>query len=374
MHNINYVDEFAIIVVFLFTIYKGTVYKKITKISMCYAAFIIGYILYSLYLKKIVVPAIFQDALQESKPFIVYFSFYGLLPKLDRQRKKDLNYLMLVSSVFCTIVWLIPSLSYNLLIHPAYYGKIMIVSSVIYLFTSSKNRNNIIIFFLILSAGLICGRSKYYGEVALAAFLFIFLRDKIKIRLKYFILSVITLVGILFVTWSKISTYLNNEEAARTVLYLTSFQIFKDYFPFGTGLGSFGEDASKVYYSPIYSEYGIDRVFGLSVEFDSFIADTYYPVIIGQFGLIGIVAFIYFIYFIIKELQSNYSSQDIINYKLSLFLIGVLLIESVASPTFMTSLGASILATLAFIMSEMKHNKKRNHVTTQYPGMLAKLQ
>lgn len=54
------------------------------------------------------------------------------------------------------------------------------------------------------------------------------------------------------------------EFMARAMLYVTSFEIFKDFFPFGSGFASFASHSSGVYYSPLYAKYGIENVKGIS--------------------------------------------------------------------------------------------------------------
>ena len=70
---------------------------------------------------------------------------------------------------------------------------------------------------------------------------------------------------------------------SRPAMMLTSIQILYDYFPFGSGLASFGTFASAEYYSPTYAVYGLDHLWGLSKEMPTFICDAFYPEL-AQFG------------------------------------------------------------------------------------------
>lgn len=76
-------------------------------------------------------------------------------------------------------------------------------------------------------------------------------------------------------------------------MMLTSMQILYDYFPFGSGLGSFGTFASAEYYSPVYSAYGIDHLWGLSKDMPAFICDAFYPEL-AQFGVAGVILYFAF--------------------------------------------------------------------------------
>lgn len=81
------------------------------------------------------------------------------------------------------------------------------------------------------------------------------------------------------------------EDTPRDVLYLRSIEIASDFFPFGAGLGRYGSYISKVYYSPIYEQYGISHIVGLSEDVSSFIADTFWPMVAGETGWFGAVLY-----------------------------------------------------------------------------------
>jgi hypothetical protein len=81
---------------------------------------------------------------------------------------------------------------------------------------------------------------------------------------------------------------------ARMALYKTSVLIARDRFPFGVGLGRYGSGTSRDPYSPVYHEYGLDQIDGLSPQHSSFISDTFWPRILGETGVIGLAALLVF--------------------------------------------------------------------------------
>jgi len=81
---------------------------------------------------------------------------------------------------------------------------------------------------------------------------------------------------------------------ARVALYQTSVLIARDRFPFGVGLGRYGSGTSRDPYSPVYHEYGLDKIDGLSPQHSSFISDTFWPRILGETGVIGLAALLVF--------------------------------------------------------------------------------
>src|SRR5690606_5958180 len=121
---------------------------------------------------------------------------------------------------------------------------------------------------------------------------------------------------------------------ARPVLYITSVEILQDYFPFGSGFGSFATHASRVVYSPIYEAYEISGVWGLSEEFSSFIADTHFPSL-AQFGVVGVVLFILFWRTLIKKANAcKLSMPDNSAYFFIVLIFVFLMIEMVADAAF----------------------------------------
>jgi hypothetical protein len=88
--------------------------------------------------------------------------------------------------------------------------------------------------------------------------------------------------------------------AARNALYYTSVLIARDHFPLGLGLASFGSHASKLYYSDAYQAYGLTNVWGLSPTTANFITDTYWPMVLGEGGVLSLVSFFGFFYVLFR--------------------------------------------------------------------------
>ena len=94
--------------------------------------------------------------------------------------------------------------------------------------------------------------------------------------------------------------YLNDvgaESHVRLGMYIASFNIAIDNFPFGSGMGSFGSTASIYnFYSPLYFEYGIDKIGSNAPEFINSdvghtLLDTFWPHIIAECGFFGLLLF-----------------------------------------------------------------------------------
>lgn len=81
----------------------------------------------------------------------------------------------------------------------------------------------------------------------------------------------------------------------RLYLYETSVKIASEEFPLGAGLGRFGSPMSRVDFSPLYAQYGLDRIWGLTPEFPAYVTDTFWPHVLGEIGVIGLVAYVVFL-------------------------------------------------------------------------------
>lgn len=90
----------------------------------------------------------------------------------------------------------------------------------------------------------------------------------------------------------QISTYTSSETTARARLYAVGEQIASDDFPLGVGFGRFASYPSRIYYSPVYYQYRLSRVYGLSPTYPHFIDDTSWPSVIGETGYGGFAFYV----------------------------------------------------------------------------------
>ncbi len=323
--------------------------------------------------------SIIIDTLIESKPFITLFVMMAIRPSFTPADKTILRYIAVVNILICAVILMLPNLYIRLLIQHISYGGIFIFLSTLVLMLCSiepdgslPNHRKLLIAAL-AAFGLLSGRSKYYAEfVFLLFFLFAYrpgMLRQITPRQIATSLAVVALVAA--VTWQKFRYYFlvgNSgattfdpeviESFARPVLYATGLLILRDHFPFGTGLASFASFRSIDPYSGVYIEYGIDRVYGLSPSFSSFICDAYYPSL-TQFGVVGIGLFVWLIVYIIRHLgiliRVDGSKAQFI-YATGMLSLLFVLIESTAGTAMVNCGGVMamlILGTVAGRASEL---------------------
>lgn len=87
----------------------------------------------------------------------------------------------------------------------------------------------------------------------------------------------------------------NDNPPARGALYIGAVEIAGDRLPLGVGLGRYASWMSRMEYSPVYKEYGLDEIRGLGPENPLYATDTFWPQILGEFGVIGLGAYLAFL-------------------------------------------------------------------------------
>ena len=225
-------------------------------------------------------------------------------------------------------------------------------------YCSTNSWSDIVVLLLILTTGLISTRSKFHGFWAIAIFLMVYM--KLGGRIRFNITTTVLFGCLALITiWlakDKIILYyvdgmMNSQEMwSRPAMMLTSMQILYDYFPFGCGLGSFGTFASAEYYSPVYSAYGIDHLWGLSKDMPAFICDAFYPEL-AQFGVAGVILYFAFWFSILRKS----TKEQLPSGQLFVLLIFIFfLIEGIADATFTQNRGLFILILLGLILSSNK--------------------
>lgn len=177
-------------------------------------------------------------------------------------------------------------------------------------------------------------RSKAFGAIVVYFFLYYLIILSNKYLNKKYLSCLIILA--LIVGASQILFYFfddNREGIARYVLQIVSLQIANDHFPLGGGFGTFAEYYSGKVYSPLYYNYGIDAVQGITENEPSFLSDVFWPMIIGQSGYIGLIIYIYILKILFDKIQKIrfYNNRK---YMVALFVFLYLIISSTAESAF----------------------------------------
>lgn len=327
---------------------------------------------------------VLKDLIIEIKPYLPFIAIFAITPSFTEKDKYILKIIAEFNVIIAALILLSIYFIGDVILSPVLHhvmnaGTTIFVSTMVYFYCSIDKsgyikRKDFVAIILFLISGLMCTRSKYYGEFVLAIFFIFIYRPGIlkNFNIKHAALIISVIAIFVGVGWRKFEFYFIKgssdifdpnvvESFARPVLYVTSGFILCDYFPFGTGLASFASFPSAENYSQLYYEYNLDKIWGLSPTMPDFICDAYYP-LLAQFGIVGVILFVYYwiyVYRYIKILLRSDSTLYKYTFCTGVLLICFLLIESIASTVITQNCGMMAMMLLGMICAKGKEIKEQ---------------
>lgn len=329
---------------------------RTTEINI-YIGLMIFYLVYSLLIQVTTFRGVYLDLLQQLRPYAVFYLTWMMAPDFSPKQKKRIKWVMLFSFFGYLILFKIkPSV-----VTPyggeesAALGQIALCCAMVYYLFSKQTKRNRNIAILIMLLGLVSGKSKYFGECVVFIALVMFVKGKINFTSVSTLLKVAALgCVVIFFTWTKFNAYYvegfqdDAQEMARPLTYETGVKImFQDYIPFGSGLGSFGTSAAAKEYSPLYYDYQLNNVFGLTPENPMFLADAFYPTL-AEYGIVGLF---FFLWFWKRRLWECNKIPNIVYYRMALMAILALALESTADSSYLSGKGMGYFMVLALCLN-----------------------
>ncbi len=239
--------------------------------------------------------------------------------------------------------------------HPGEYSLFMSILFAITFARFAVRRNKADLIFTLLFAASIMLSLRLKGFLSLAAVaLIVALVQAIASKrgvITILLVGLLLIVGIYSVEGSvlakQVATYTSTEASARAQLYKTGERIANSDFPLGAGFGRYASYASRIYYSPIYYQYELNSIYGLSKTFPAFIDDTSWPSVIGETGYGGLVMYLAGILFIIVALIRRLRILPDVSKLMplsALCVLAVLLVDSLGDPTLFSWLATTSFA------------------------------
>ena len=151
------------------------------------------------------------------------------------------------------------------------------------------------------------------------------------------------------------SKLLTNESSMRNILMSKARLIAKEYFPLGSGFGTYGSFVSFRYYSPLYESLGMNKMYGFTENYYIYGMDSYYSLLIAQFGYIGLLFFVLMLLFIILEFV-NLRYFELKKY----IFITYIIVSCFTESTLTSSVGILFFVILAFDSKKMSTVDKTN--------------
>lgn len=327
------------------------------------------YLVYSFAIHCNTKGGIITDFIIQIKPYLAFFTVYAFKPVLNETMKRNVRLLCIIFSFYLLGIGLtVPFTSTildALLHHESRLATAASIMALLYLYCSEYTIKDKIVFLCILAIGLFSGRSKMYGFFVIAAFLVFYINNSFELKLnkKNTTLFALASIAVIIAAWSKINFYFiqggigNPRDAsdyyARAALYYFSTDIFKDYFPFGSGFATYATFASGKYYSHIYNDYGMDAMHGLTARQPDFIADTYYPAL-AQFGVVGAILFFTFWGVLTKKVVKAFDKSNMKDFTINILIVLFFLIECTSDATITHNRGLFMMMLLALSMNSQR--------------------
>ena len=370
----SYIDEICAVFLFLLFGYKVSISKtwEFNRMFLFVIGVFIFYFFYSVVIGSNSTGAILTDFIIQIKPYLAFFCVYAIRPKLTDSQRKMIRQLVILCSMYVFLVAITVFVHYEIIDYTfAHVSRIATTSTILallYLYCSDYTKIDKIIFVIILSIGILSGRSKHFGFFMFCLLLVMYFNKsfKMKLNLKNNLFIIIATFFTMFVAWDKIEYYFitggfgSGREAddlyARMALYFFSTKILMDYIPFGSGFASYATQTSGTSYSHIYTKYGMENMHGLTKTDPAFIADTYYPVL-AQFGFAGVALFFAFwINLSIKAIRA-YDKNCRKEATMALMIIIFFIIECTSDSTITHNRGMFIMMLAGLLFYDMRNKK-----------------
>ena len=337
------------------------------KIALCllFAIVVIG--LFGNFLSGIVSDTFFilVDILACSKFFIIYFALKSILGNTSyfvsymARESKVLLVLMLACLVINQFVdiGMTYEMRYGLkafqfvFIHPTHMVTLSLACMAFIYSDASNGWKKYIGIALILMAMSL--RSRWVALALVIVLIIIFVR-KGSTRAPFVVIGVGS-VSAFLVGQAQMSVYYGSaSESARGHLMTTALSVFQNFFPLGAGFASFGSGVTKTIYSPLYYQYGLQNVYGLAPNNPSYLTDTFWPVVLAQFGFLGLIIWLLLLIMLVVDFYRLGIASGML--VLSLTMIAAILISTTASGSIFSM---QMITLLVAFMTAMKANIDR---------------
>lgn len=308
----------------------------------------------------------FQQYFIDSKFFIVALVASSFLACKIISFEKVLKFILLINIPFVIMQWLLPDL-FNTVFPRGGDGLFALMSGVIvprfsgifdfagilsavsaaglcyFWFAYSVHGNRVNVFYICLALTLLMltiSRAEF-----LAAATAIFLTSMLSIygagrKIFYIFIVVMTLFLSFFLLQEYLFhalvelgmiTYGYDDLAPRALFLNTSLSIANDFFPFGSGLGTFGGVVAANSDSDLYYKYLI--AYEWYYQYGWFLTDTYWPKFIAESGYLGAAFYFLFLLFHIIHLRRlKWGNTVARNYTVAMMIF--LFLTSLSSPIY----------------------------------------
>jgi len=211
---------------------------------------------------------------------------------------------------------------------------------------------------MMLAMLFLSGKEKAYGAVLVfGLFYYLIVHKKIQTKVRYILYMAIPIA---ILAWDKIYYYYvqGNGRFAKSIMTSTSIQIAKDYFPIGTGFGTFGSNYAKEVYSPVYYMYGIAEHAELGADSRRYLTDVFWPILFGETGVLGTILYCSLMILLFVQIQRVFFYNKK-NYFLLIFMFVFMLMTTFTEAGFMQPMVMVFAFVMGIILQEYEEKRKQ---------------
>ena len=366
--SMGYVDEVMTVILIGYTFmkrYDWETNREPWKEFYTFLWILTFYIVYSL-IRQVNVPgAVWKEVVQQIRPYSIIYCTWILNPRFTHSQKKWMLTAMIVT--LGSWIYYHPETIYSSVAEFPVLGQLAITTGMaFYLFSEDKKQNTYIALALVLT-GMLAPKFKFMGEVVCFVTVIFYLKEKLDFKSpRTMIYGAILMSLVLAFTWERFDAYYwsgwERHDMARPESYKASLKILIDYFPFGPGMGTFGTMGARDYYSPLLVEYGLDHIWGMTRDYDRFIADAFYPTL-SQYGIVGVILFV--IYWKRRLLAFN-EIENMRYYRVAFITFFCLAIEQTADTSWLSGKGMGYCMLIGLCLNA-NLNKQRDEEEEESP-------
>lgn len=387
--NSDYGNEYLVVLLLLYFSLFKTWFKKSFVLTVLFFS---ASLVYSCMISSNVLAAITRDFFTEMKPYFIATLCSVSVICLSKKKSNTLFAVFFTGMLLngCLFILGISEKVYSTEGNTATENWQLAGSSTILfffslLFLEEDKRNKYIILLIFLSFGAwASGQSKHaaFWVVSMTSILyFVFfygerqLKKEVRVRgIIIYILVCLALICSVF-AWEIVHDdveyyYLRETSSLRSSIARKEFLrnipdvLSGGFVVFGRGLATYGSQSSGIYYSSLYYELGMNKVYGLRPGATMFVNDAYYATFLGQFGIAGVIFQFFFWKYMLSPFLVCFRRK--INIPPKYFLIGILAflwsIIFIAGSGLMNSQGCFVMCCLGFARGgivQYFHNAKK---------------
>lgn len=210
---------------------------------------------------------------------------------------------------------------------------------------------------LMVAMLFLSGKEKAYGAILIfGLFYYLIVHRKLQTKVRYILYMAIPIA---ILAWDKIYYYYveGNGRFAKSIMTSTSIQIAKDYFPIGTGFGTFGSNYAKEVYSPVYYLYGIAENGALGAESKLYLTDLFWPILFGETGVIGTILYVGLMILLFVQVQRVFFYNKK-KYFLLIFMYVFMLMTTFTEAGFMQPMVMVFAFIMGMVLQEYEEKRK----------------